>query len=83
MGNGQRVGATTYIATAIDGRLKPYDWYLAVVIAGAKYHALGEEYLARLQRFQHEIDPNEKRESRMDALAALQADGFPDYRTLL
>jgi len=83
IGTGRRVRATTYLATAINRQLKPYDWYLAVVIAGAKYHELGGDYLARLQEFQHEIDPNEKRESRLGALAALQAEGFSDYRTLL
>lgn len=81
--DGQRLSATTYIATAIDGQLKPYDWYLALVIAGAKFHSLGEEYLTRLRRFRHEIDADEKRESRLQALSALRADGISDYRSLL
>jgi ketosteroid isomerase-like protein len=81
--DGQLVRATTYVASAIDRQLKPYDWYLALVIAGAEYHSLGQEYLTRLRRFRHEIDADEKRESRLQALSALRADGISDYRSLL
>lgn len=82
-GTGESMPATTYIATAIDRRLKPYDWYLALVIAGARHHGLDEDYLTRLHAFAHTVDPRDDRGSRLDALAALQAHGFPDYRSLL
>lgn len=32
---GEIVQARTYLAAATDSGLKPYDWYLALVIAGA------------------------------------------------
>ena len=82
-GTGERVTATTYLANAIDRRLKPYDWYLALVIAGAHHHALSEQHLARLQAFDHWVDPREDRATRLDALAALQAHGFKGYQSLL
>jgi hypothetical protein len=81
--NGECVTATTYIATAIDDRLKPYDWYLALVIAGAELHAFGEQHLRRLREFDYLVDTRPSRNNRLDALAALQAHGFADYRSLL
>jgi hypothetical protein len=81
--NGECVTATTYIATAIDSRLKPYDWYLALVIAGAKHHSLGEEYIQRLRAIEYRTDTRGAAANRVDALAAFQAHGIADYRSLL
>ena len=36
------IQAATYLATSRDSALKPYDWYLALVIAGAHEHKLGD-----------------------------------------
>lgn len=41
--------AIAYFATAIDPRLKPFSWYHALVIAGAKEHGLPASYIAKLQ----------------------------------
>jgi hypothetical protein len=81
--SGQSIGAKTYLATDTDRQLIPYDWYLALVIAGAKHHALGTEYISRLLGFDHQIDPNEQREGRLASQIALKAHLFMDYRTLL
>jgi cation transport regulator ChaC len=81
--DGQRIRATTYVASAIDRQLKPYDWYLALVIAGAEYHSLGPEYLMGLRARAYRVDLHEDRESRLDALAALKAHGHLDYRLLV
>ena len=44
-----RVKACVYYATAIDAKLKPYDWYKALVIAGAKEHNLPQAYISQLE----------------------------------
>ena len=82
-GTNQPVMAKTYLASAIDRRLKPYDWYLALVIAGASFHAFSEGYLTRLQGIDHLTDAQSDRRTRLDALAALQVHGFTNYQTLL
>ncbi len=82
-GTGERITATTYIASRADRQLKPFDWYLALVIAGAHHHALGDDHLAKLRRIAHIIDTDHARKSRRQALDALQAHGFDDHLALL
>lgn len=45
-----RVAAFTYLAqpTAIDEALKPYDWYKALVVTGARKHGLPQDYVKEL-----------------------------------
>lgn len=40
--DGTRVTATTYVATQIDMKLKPYSWYVNHVLVGAKEAVLPE-----------------------------------------
>ena len=75
--------ATTYLATSHDAALKPYDWYLALVIAGAQHHRLGEDDIERLRQVVFVVDLDTDRPSRRDALAALTDTGIADYRALL
>ena len=82
-GSDEIVQAVTYLATSPQANLKPYDWYLALVVAGAHQHGLGDDYLAILRREPYVVDVNRTRESRDQALAALTAAGFADYRKLL
>ena len=77
------ISAVTYLATSRDSGLKPYDWYLALVIAGAHEHKLGDNYPAALQRVAWMPDPVSNRRTRTDAIEALAAAGFGDYRNLL
>lgn len=77
------VHARSYLATETVSSLKPYDWYLALVIAGAHEHDLGEDYLAGLRRVAFDDDRDSARKTRRAALEALAAAGFPDYRVLL
>lgn len=81
--DGKTVKATTYLATAVDPRLKPDDWYLALVIAGAHQHNLGAEHVRALRRTEYVIDDQPTRMARAIALRALQSSGHPDYRLLL
>ncbi|WP_375567505.1 gamma-glutamylcyclotransferase family protein [Oceaniradius stylonematis] len=82
-GTGERITATTYIASATDRQLKPFDWYLALVIAGAQHHALGDDHVARLRLIEHLIDEEYGRTARRKALEALLAHGFDDHLVLL
>lgn len=82
-GNDEIVEAVTYLATSPKPNRKPYDWYLALVIAGAHQHGLGEEHLAALRRVPYTQDSNESREKRVEAIKALTTAGFADYRKLL
>lgn len=47
--DGRRRKVLTYIAApeAINGSLKPYDWYKEHVVAGAREHGLPEDYVTR------------------------------------
>jgi len=46
--DGTEVAANAYQATDIDESLKPYSWYQALVMAGAKEHGLPQGYIAQL-----------------------------------
>ncbi|MCE2510119.1 MAG: gamma-glutamylcyclotransferase [Alphaproteobacteria bacterium] len=80
---GGTVHARTYRATLTDDRLKPYDWYLALVIAGAREHRLDAAYVATLRRVAFATDPQPARPGRKAAIGALAAAGIADYRALL
>ena len=77
------ITAVTYLATDMDRSLKPYDWYLALVIAGACKHELGEAYMSSLRRVAYRPDPDDRRKERITAMKALEKAGFPEYRKLL
>ncbi len=77
------ITATTYIASRTERELKPFDWYLALVIAGVRHHALGDEHMQRLRLIEHLIDDVHGRKSRAEALEALLFHGFADHHVLL
>ena len=74
---------TTYIARAPVAGLKPYDWYLALVIAGAREHGLDENYIATLLRVSCAPDPHPERGRRRDALRALGEAGHDSPAAVL
>lgn len=80
---GTIVPARTYIAGEQDVSLLPYDWYLALVLAGVREHGMDEAYAAALGLTKCLADPNPDGRSRLDAISALQLAGHSDYRTLL
>jgi gamma-glutamylcyclotransferase (GGCT)/AIG2-like uncharacterized protein YtfP len=55
-----RLEVSTYIAAdkAIDDLLKPFDWYLALVISGAIQHKLPYDYLEALMKIECVRDPD-------------------------
>ena len=77
------VQAVAYFATSPEANLKPYDWYLALLVAGAHQNGLGDGYIAEMRREPHDPDVDYTRKSRVEAIAALKAAGFTNYRKLL
>jgi len=54
----------------------PYDWYLALVIAGARQNVLPETYVRALESTAFDLDLKEDRITRQEALEALSGAGM-------
>lgn len=53
--------ALAYVATDIDEGLRPYTWYKAFVVAGAREHDLPPDYVAALETCEATEDPDRSR----------------------
>jgi hypothetical protein len=69
------LGVVTYIADPvyIDPNLKPYDWYLSLVVAGARQHGLPPQYIEAIEATLSISDLKPDRKSRLEALKLLGA----------
>ncbi|TPW32512.1 gamma-glutamylcyclotransferase [Martelella alba] len=79
--DGQRLAAMTYIAPPAhrDAKLKSFDWYRGLVLAGAHQNELPEDYRAWLAAAAAMADPDPSRPGRLEALQVLAAAGYaPD-----
>jgi gamma-glutamylcyclotransferase (GGCT)/AIG2-like uncharacterized protein YtfP len=56
--DGESHSASIYFATDIDDSLRPYTWYKALVVAGAKEHGLPAAYVAHLEAVAAVMDPD-------------------------
>lgn len=65
-----RLRVKAYVATAIDPTLKPYSWYRAMVIAGAKEHGLPVGYIECLEATVAREDPDRARHDKNMRLIA-------------
>lgn len=74
---------STYLGTALDEALRPYDWYLATIIAGAEHHGLDAGHIAALRRVHFLEDTELERRTRVAAIEAMRGHGVEDYRKLL
>ena len=83
--NGKEKITTSYLPQAqyCDDQLKPYDWYIALVIAGAMEHNFSKGYLDKLKCMPIIKDPDEKRRSRINAIEALDSAGYRKWHELL
>lgn len=68
--------AVTYIARAASPGLAPYDWYLALVIAGANEHALDAAYIKWLRAHPYHEDVRDECGFRNEAHLALMTSGY-------
>ena len=62
--NGTEATVTAYLATEIDEKLKPYTWYKALVVFGAKEHELPEAYIAQIEAVPAVEDADRARHNR-------------------
>ena len=76
--HGERIIVSTYLAEKREEVLVPYDWYHAIILAGAIQHKFPKEYISTLQRVASKLDPNPDRPKRLEALKILSSAGF-DY----
>lgn len=53
-----RLRCRTYLATLKQPGIKPFDWYKALVLAGAREHALPGAYIEAIQRVDAVPDPD-------------------------
>ncbi len=53
--------AWTYYATAIDCSMRPYTWYKALVVAGAREHDLPGDYIEQLNQVSAFEDSDDER----------------------
>jgi gamma-glutamylcyclotransferase (GGCT)/AIG2-like uncharacterized protein YtfP len=60
--------------------LLPYDWYHALVLAGAREHGLPESYCARIEQWRTMPDPQPERAARAQALLNEIAAMRPQHR---
>lgn len=58
---GVRNAAKAYQATDIDHSLRPYSWYRALVVAGAREHCLPGNYISQLEVVSTQEDPDRVR----------------------
>jgi len=71
---GSPVVAKAYLATDTDSALRPYTWYRALVVAGAKEHGLPAHYVERLESVPANEDENQARhDERMALIAEVRA----------
>ncbi len=76
--DGKEIQASTYIGVchAYNDSLKPFDWYRALVLAGATQHCLPDDYLDQFRGIVVEPDPDKSRVGRIEALEILKSAGF-------
>lgn len=83
IGDGQVIQTVTYSASKREEGLRPYCWYLALVLAGACEHGLERDYIDRLRRIDFDVDSDMGRRTRKQAVEALAGAGYEDYRVLV
>lgn len=80
---GSTVPTSCYLGTSLDHTLRPFDWYLATVIAGVNYQGLETTHAAALRGIHFVEDTDFDRQTRVAAIKAMREHGIEDYRTLL
>lgn len=81
--NDEIVYVKTYLASCAKSDLKPYDWYLALVIAGVCEHGLDDNHLEMLRCMEYLHDSNCWRRERRKAVEVFKEIGILDYRCFL
>ena len=80
---GQVFHACTYVARKNVSGLRPYDWYLTMIVAGLAEHEIDTRFERQLRMTAYETDPRRSRRTRQNALRDLAAVDCRDYLDLL
>ena len=80
---GQGLQSCTYVAKEMVPGLRPYDWYLAMIVAGLAEHDIDERYAEQLRMTAYDTDPQRLRQTRQNALQDLAGVGCHDHLGLL
>lgn len=83
LSDGKETLVSTYLGTDPRPDLRPFDWYLALILAGAAEHALDPTHTATLRASRFTPDPIACRETRLAAINALSAAGHHKWLDLL
>ncbi len=75
--------AVSYIASEPREGLPPFDWYLALILAGVRQHRLPEDVWQGFFDTDHVPDPEPERPGYRAAVKALEAAGHNGWRSLL
>jgi gamma-glutamylcyclotransferase (GGCT)/AIG2-like uncharacterized protein YtfP len=78
------VDAFTYVAKPmqVDQGLKPCDWYLDLIVAGAQQHGVPPNYIEDIEAMPSMIDPVPDQSGGREALKMLRRIGFSGRSTL-
>jgi gamma-glutamylcyclotransferase len=58
---GREIAAKAYQATNVNSKLRPYTWYHAFVMAGAREHKLPTDYIGQIEQISCDEDPERER----------------------
>jgi hypothetical protein len=78
--DGDPVSTATYMPQRHDPDLIPFDWYLALCIAGATENRFAPQVLAAFQATPFKPDSEDHRPARLAGIEALEAAGHDDWR---
>ncbi len=62
--DGKELRALAYVALEVDPAAVPFEWYKALVVAGAKEHGLESGYVRALESVAAQTDPDPTRAAR-------------------
>ena len=81
--DGSRVSTATYMPQRHDHALMPFDWYLALCIAGATENRFDPQVLAAFQATPFKPDIEDHRPARLAGIEALQDAGHHSWQAIL
>ncbi|WP_208180036.1 gamma-glutamylcyclotransferase family protein [Sinorhizobium medicae] len=70
------IHAITYLGTERNVTLKPYDWYLALIVAGARENGFDAGDVDKLLSFARMEDANPDRPTRLEACGLILGAGY-------
>lgn len=85
VGSDSVITATTYLANKPEDGLKPYDWYLTLLIAGSLQHGIDQNHIDFLTQvaFDKADECSPKPENRYNAICVLHSAGYGNLDDLL